>query len=382
MLINYKAELEYFTPIQLNFDDIEGEIPDNIKNSAILFNKALDNIKVGSEDIAIIELRKAISMNPDFLKAMNLLGLAYCIMNDFTSAAQVFKRVIEAEKNSVKALEYMNRISGMNMEDTKVVPVQKVTKKKVKAAKTKKQAPKSSQKDDIIFGRFKFDPANFILGIVIGIILILFIGFIYFFFIDTGDDKEEDIINNPLDTVLSQKIRLEVEEEHNKQLTEKDSEIDQLKNDLEAAKKSSEYLKNVIILNDVENLFELEKYEEAADLFLKIKELQFTGEDGDLYDKIVAEDMNKAAWALYNAGLDHFKKAQYSMALERFLKVDAYVEEWESMDWLMYHTGVCYKESNDSRKALEIFEEIKEEYPRSGTLQYVEYMIDQILNNV
>ena len=65
-MINLKQELEGYAPI--NFKDVEkgaGDIPDNVKNSIVLYNKALESLKSGSEDIAIIELKKAISMHPD-----------------------------------------------------------------------------------------------------------------------------------------------------------------------------------------------------------------------------------------------------------------------------------------------------------------------------
>jgi len=45
----------------------------------VLYNKALEDFRAKSEDIAIIELKKAISLNPDFHEAMNLLGIFYII---------------------------------------------------------------------------------------------------------------------------------------------------------------------------------------------------------------------------------------------------------------------------------------------------------------
>ncbi|HHV59673.1 MAG TPA: tetratricopeptide repeat protein [Clostridiaceae bacterium] len=381
-MINFKKELEEYSPIQLEFGEQEHEIPDNIKNSAILYNKALENLKIGSEDIAIIGLKKAVSMNPEFLKAMNLLGLAYCIVNDFDSAAEVFRQVIDAEKNSVKALEYLNSISSANTGDTKAIRPKKEKEIKLKPAKS--AAPSAAPKEgDSTIKSFKFNTINYLLGAATGVAIIIFLGFIYFFFLDTGTDAgNAGNINNPLDTAISQRIREELESEYKEQLAAKDNEIGKLEQDLEAAKESANYLKNVILLNEVKHLFALEEYEKAADRFIEIKDLEFTGDDKKTFDKIKTDEMNKAIWSIYNQGLDYFKKAQYSQALERFVKVEGYVDEWSNMDWLLYHMGVCYKELNDSRKALEMFEKIKDEYQNSGTIQYVNYMIDQITNKV
>jgi len=73
-LINLGQELLNYPPINLaNLAESNREIPDNIKNSIILYNKALESLRTNSEDIAIIELKKAISISPDFYEAMNLL---------------------------------------------------------------------------------------------------------------------------------------------------------------------------------------------------------------------------------------------------------------------------------------------------------------------
>jgi len=68
-------------------------IPDNIKNSIVLYNKALEDFRAKSEDIAIIELKKAISLNPDFHEAMNLLGIFYMYIGENDKAAEVFQKL-------------------------------------------------------------------------------------------------------------------------------------------------------------------------------------------------------------------------------------------------------------------------------------------------
>ena len=78
-MIDLRKELMNFTPI--NLESIEKNNPgisEEVKKSVLLYNNALDNLKMDSEDIAVIELKKAISLNPEFYEAINLLGLCYC----------------------------------------------------------------------------------------------------------------------------------------------------------------------------------------------------------------------------------------------------------------------------------------------------------------
>ena len=112
-MIDLKQELQDFHTINLQ-DIYQGEtdIPDNIRNSIFLYNKALETLLSGSEDIAIIELKKAISMNPRFYEAMNLLGICYSCAKDNVRAAETFEKVIKAEQNSVKALKYLSLLNS------------------------------------------------------------------------------------------------------------------------------------------------------------------------------------------------------------------------------------------------------------------------------
>ena len=58
-MIDFKKELQNYPPIDLNkLSESNPDMPDNIKNSIMLYNKALEKFRFGSEDIAIIELKK------------------------------------------------------------------------------------------------------------------------------------------------------------------------------------------------------------------------------------------------------------------------------------------------------------------------------------
>jgi Tfp pilus assembly protein PilF len=56
-------------------------------NDAIkMYNKALNYMKQKSEDMAIIQLKKALEINPKFIEAYNLLTLCYLYLKDNTKA--------------------------------------------------------------------------------------------------------------------------------------------------------------------------------------------------------------------------------------------------------------------------------------------------------
>ena len=57
--MDLKAELSNFRTIDLDEFVREGEhIPDNVRNSVYLYNKAIEDLRTGSEDMAIIKLKR------------------------------------------------------------------------------------------------------------------------------------------------------------------------------------------------------------------------------------------------------------------------------------------------------------------------------------
>lgn len=110
-MINLEMELESFLPINLSrILKISPDICETTRTSINLYNKARDCMLLGSEDIAIIELKKAISHNPEFCEAYNLLGLAYYGSCEYEKASKMFESVLKMENDNIKALEYLSII--------------------------------------------------------------------------------------------------------------------------------------------------------------------------------------------------------------------------------------------------------------------------------
>jgi len=76
-------------------------------NDAVgMYNQALEHIKSKSDDLAIIQLKKAVEINPRFVDALNLLTLCYLIQNDKDRAISTAERVISIDVFNPVALNY------------------------------------------------------------------------------------------------------------------------------------------------------------------------------------------------------------------------------------------------------------------------------------
>lgn len=72
------------------------------------FNQALIHAQNGSDDLAVLQLKKVIDSNPNFVKAHLLLALLYMAREDYTKAGRSLLKVLQIDKNNPKALWYMS----------------------------------------------------------------------------------------------------------------------------------------------------------------------------------------------------------------------------------------------------------------------------------
>lgn len=112
-MFDVKEELKHFQPIDL--DSLRqklGQLPEDMQNAIELYNKALEDVAGRNEDMAVIALRKAVSIYPAFYEAMNLMGVCYVRMGEEESARAMFKKVIEMDDNSIRAQRYLDILDG------------------------------------------------------------------------------------------------------------------------------------------------------------------------------------------------------------------------------------------------------------------------------
>ena len=101
---NNDAE-DYIRQIQSNPNRLE-----TYNQTIRKYNSALKEAKNDNEDLAIIQLKKAVSLNPKFVRAYQLLALLYMKRKDYVKAAKVLKRARKIDFNNTTTLRYMQEI--------------------------------------------------------------------------------------------------------------------------------------------------------------------------------------------------------------------------------------------------------------------------------
>ena len=80
---------------------------ERFSDAVVMYNKALNHIRQASDDLAIIQLKKAIEINPKFVDAMNLLTLCHLIQNNKDRALSIIERVLAIDSQNAIALNYL-----------------------------------------------------------------------------------------------------------------------------------------------------------------------------------------------------------------------------------------------------------------------------------
>ena len=371
-MINLTQELEGYAPI--NFKDVEkgaGDIPDNVKNSIVLYNKALESLKSGSEDIAIIELKKAISMNPDFLQAMNLLGICYSYIKDYAKAAEIFQKVVDAEKNGVKALNYLKLLEAGDDMTLPKPKARKKSKPNMSVAKSETKPEGDLSFLDAFKLRGKFDLFKYLAGMVIGVLLMVLIGL-------PGGPGGDGNAGSRDEAEREQKLLSEKLADYELKYGELEDKYKNLQKDLETANSSIDYYKLLIKLFEAEGMASKKDYTGAADVLVLIKDADFKGEEKARFEKLYNDVMPAAANAAFQEGFRLYNSGQYQEAIDKLSKVQVYKQDFKNMDRVIYYIGRSYMALNDSRNALAAFQKVTSDYPESAFARYARARIREL----
>jgi len=372
-LLDIKSELKKFNHINLEELTKSGEkIPEKIRNSVFLYNKAIESAKSGSEDIAVIELKKAISLNPQFYEAMNLLGVCYSYLGDAEKSAEMFEKVVKAEPNSILAMNYMKRL-GM----VEVVPAPKgkqskepggQQEEKLKRVRTEKKPLYRTNKGRSAFINAAKLASCFIAGAAITAAIFLLLS-------NPQTQPPVDIEDNR---------EAQYQEEINKQI-EKYNDLkekyDILEQDKKAAIEQADYYKAVNRLYEIESLYRAGEYEKAADLLLLMKTVEFKGEDIEKFNNLMKTVMPKAAKAAYDYGYKQYNSRNYQEALKSFEKVEIYDADYSRMDAVYYFMGRSCQLLQDARSAVAFYQKLLDNYPKSGYVKSAKARLNELTKN-
>lgn len=306
------------------------------------YNSALAAAQAGNEDLAVIQLKKVVSLNPHFVRAQQLLALLYIKDEDYQKASKCLNRARRIDFNNTTTLRYMHEVGD------KVANV--VGREKEGAKKPPKKDPLSNVTP---VGTYKEEKKSLmpVVYVIIGAIVGLAVSFILLrpTLLKSGGSDGSQISNtndqlavqsSQISSLQKEKEALEADvKELNKQIGDADTA---------AQKKVTAYEK---LIKGVKTYLEDDKIQAAIDVS-ECKKSDFESKEAkSLYTTIstVSETQISAlvrqgkqtAYSSYDEAIAIYKKV---------LKLDKDHQE------AMYQMAYCYEKKEDNKKAKKWYE--------------------------
>ncbi len=378
-MFDFDLEIKKIRPINLKDMELKQyRVNDKIIKSIILYNKSIAEIKASNLDLAIKDLKKALSYNRSFSEAIKLLGLCYVNKKEYRRAEKTFKKLDKYEIYSDLAKEYLKNLI-----------IQRTMDKTIDAIKRVKASSNNKKNQSIL--------SKYLRGKIIAGLSILIFGIVGFIVINgvpsklqtvwkkvqvinkVVDSKEKTSENTEENKTLSEKnaISYEEYEDIQRKLEDTKLELDNYKNKYDIYKNKQDIL---TMLNEVEKSSKEGNYEKAAGTLINMKNMNFDDETKIKFDKLWADIKVNALWTIYNQGNRLYKEAKYQEALPK-LKIASEIDpSLDIMPWITYQIGICYEETKDNTNALVYFQKVKDSYPKSNYASSAERRINEIKN--
>lgn len=133
------------------------------------YNQALVHAQNGSDDLAVLQLKRIVEEKPNYVKAHLLLALLYMSHEDYTKAGKSLYKVLQIDKNNRRAERYMEYVKSRTGKAD-------VEKRKLKNAFSHREM---EDNDVILPPTYKENTGwqsiiNIGIGLILGVVVVLF----------------------------------------------------------------------------------------------------------------------------------------------------------------------------------------------------------------
>ena len=329
---------------------------DTINQTIKKFNQALNYCYQNSQDLAMVQLKKVLSINENLISGYQLLALLYIEINDYDKARRTLLRALRIDRNDTTTHRYLKEINSLITEQTQngenkgqpvLVPQDIITYQNGNDTIIQPVVAKEKRGFSSII--------NIVIGLVIGIAISWYLILPGKITLATKENDEKFVAVS--EELASEKAshqesikQAETLETQNEELTR---QIEQLTGTNGAASENDRLLRAAkIYIEDPANSGKaIEELENIGPDFLADSSESFK----ELYSKIQEAAAGDALKGYINTAQEALKTKDYKTAIEYYQKVCEMAPE--NSDYLM-DLAYAYRESGDTEKANEIYRRI------------------------
>lgn len=343
------------------------------------YNAALYSAQHGDEDMAIIQLKKVVNLNPKFIRANQLLALLYMMTgkrDNKVRAKRLLNTISKIDVTNTTTIRYLKELSDVHLKgestpkkvsETKKEEVRK-TLPRVETDAYKTITPYKEEKPSIL------PFINVVVGVVIGMALM---GFLIMPHINSGKSSDA---NSEFKKYSEQKAASDSD------VSALQNENKKLQEELEEVKKENSALKGdtsgdgATMQESYEDFITAMQYYYAANdkvnaakSLLKVNRNSLSGNTAkELYKDIKKEAFPEASKDYFEKGRDAYNgqgdyagNKDYDKSIKLLQKA---LEFDEDNTDAMYFLGRCYQQKSEVEEAKKYYNQIVDEHPDSARL--------------
>ncbi len=355
---------------------------DTINQTIKKYNQALTYCNQDSLDLAVIQLKKVLSLNPKFIRAHQLLALLYINSEEWERAKRELSKCLEIDTNNTATLRYLKEVDEMLMPEEGVKTTTKKQKKSEEIVKYQSGNETIIQPVNMKEGKGVTSLLNLGIGLAIGIAIA------FFLILPARIQSAKANIDEELRKVSEQSdAKTATIDELQQQLNELTEANSNLEQDLSAYMGTDGTLRSVDSLMKAADTY-LTNPEEVTVVADYLEEIEADAAESEsdnseafesLYNTLLALVGPGIAESYYNDGYEAYRQENYEDAipnLEKAFQYDATNGE------ALYNLANAYYRVGDMEKARETYLQIIQLFPGTEKASKSETFLEEMENEI
>ena len=353
---------------------------ENINQTIKKFNIALNYCHQDGFDLAVIQLKKVLSLNSGFIKAHLLLALLYLKNSNWDRAKIEAQRVLKLDSGNVTAKRYLKEADSMLLPGESGKLVSDI------ASSDSEEVIRFNSGNEMIIQPIKKSPitrTGSIWGIVLGAILGLAAACFLILpqRIQSINSNNQSRIAQISEESDSKSAQINEYQQQVKKLETQISELQNTVTDYEGVDSTSAAMNSLmkateIYMTDPSDVESMAAALENLDLNAIADDV--SPEFSELYEQLMSKVGPQLANSYYLAGYDAYKSGDYATAVANLSK--AYQYDNTSVN-TAYYLGNAYYENGDLDKAKEIYDYVINNFPGTQSASGAQTKLAEINNS-
>lgn len=352
---------------------------DSINQTIKKYNQALLYCHQGSLDLAVIQLKKVLSLNPKFVRAHQLLALLYINIEEWEKAKRELNKCVQIDSNSTLTQRYMKEVEHM------LVP-EEGSKISIKKKNPSGDVVKYRSGNETIIQPVNMKESRGVSSLLnVGIGIIIGLAVACFLILPARIQSAKSTIDDELRVVSEQSdaktATIDSMEQQINNLTEANA---RLQTELDGYTGTDGAMQATDLLLAAVNAYLADDTDVTAVAeSLDGIDMEALGDSASesfkaLYETLTTLVGPELAKAYYEEGYRDYQQERYASAIPNLAK--AYQYDATNGDAL-YYLANCYRRTNNTDKAKEAYAEVIELFPGTEKSSRSEAFLAEINNS-